>query len=146
MQRIFKISIRHLQKLSLVEQKEINTYVNYGNDETQTQKPLILTRKLFWPYKLHGGAEPEVRICLNYKQRRLWRKEVNVILFDYKWHELDQVFNQTNNNDNSNNNKNPNNDNNNFFQNCSYFTKQKSLEWLEILKTLMMTWAVEDII
>ena len=65
-------------------------------------------------------------------------------MFDYKWHELDQVFNQTNNNDNSNNNKNPNNDNNSFFQNCSYFIKQKSLEWLEILKTLMMTWAVEE--
>ena len=31
-----------------------------------------------------------------------------------------------------------------FFQNCSYFIKQKSLEWLEILKTLMMTWAVEE--
>ena len=34
----------------------------------------------------------------------------------------------------------------NFFQICSYFIKQNFLEWLEIMKTLMMTWAVEDII
>ena len=33
MQRIFKISKRHLQKPALAEQKESSTYINYGNDE-----------------------------------------------------------------------------------------------------------------
>ena len=31
-----------------------------------------------------------------------------------------------------------------FFQICSYFIKQNCLEWFEILKTLLMTWAVEE--
>ena len=31
-----------------------------------------------------------------------------------------------------------------FFKICSYFMKQNSLEWFEILKTLIMTWAVEE--
>ena len=34
--------------------------------------------------------------------------------------------------------------NNFFFQICSYFIKQNCLEWFEILKTLLMTWAVEE--
>ena len=34
MQRIFKISKRHLQKLALVEQKKSGTCVNYGNVNT----------------------------------------------------------------------------------------------------------------
>ena len=32
-----------------------------------------------------------------------------------------------------------------FFQICSFFIKQNSLEWFEILKFLMMTWAAEDL-
>ena len=33
---------------------------------------------------------------------------------------------------------------NNFFYICSYFMKQNSLGWFQILKTLIMTWAVEE--
>ena len=32
-----------------------------------------------------------------------------------------------------------------FFQICSFFIKQNSLQWFEILKFLMMTWAAEDL-
>ena len=33
-----------------------------------------------------------------------------------------------------------------FFQICSYFMKQNSLECFEIFKTLMITWAVKGLI
>ena len=32
-----------------------------------------------------------------------------------------------------------------FFQICSFFIKQNSLEWFEILRFLMMTWAAEEL-
>ena len=32
-----------------------------------------------------------------------------------------------------------------FFQICSFFIKQNSLEWFEILNFLMMTWAAEEL-
>ena len=44
-QRIFNISKRHLQKLALALEKEIRAYINFGNDETQSQKVLIPTQK-----------------------------------------------------------------------------------------------------
>ena len=35
---------------------------------------------------------------------------------------------------------------NNFFWICLYFTKQNALEWFKIIKTFIMTLAVEEVV
>ena len=80
----------------------------------------------------------------------------------FTWHESDQVFNQTNNNNKNKTIKwTPSVIINSlthvcvlggniyiyiyiYTYICSYFIKHNSLEWFEIHKTLIMTWAFEE--
>ena len=105
MQRIFNISKRHLQKLALAKQKEVRTYINFGNDEAQAQKSLIPTQKPnrfdYKRYKVKRVRKFEF-VCTisNGDCDARWSMSFCSLTYMYN---LLGIFNKNNHDDNNNN-------------------------------------------
>ena len=118
----FSRYLKYISKnLHYQSKKKTSTYIIYGNDETQAQKSLIPTQK------------PNRFDHKHYKRRRVLKSELVFTInngdCDARWSMSFCLSTRVDNLVNMNHRP------------FLYFIKQDSLEWFEIHKTLMMTWA-----